>query len=37
MKEPLKLKLMGSDEKKVLNGPYTIRELRAFAEESSYL
>ena len=32
MKEPLKVKWMGGSGKQVLNGTYTIRELRAFAE-----
>ena len=32
MKEPLKLRLMGGNEKQVLNGTYTIRELKIFAE-----
>ena len=37
IKEPLDIKLMGNDEKRVPNGTYTMRELSAFVERKMIL
>ena len=37
IKEPLDLKLMGNDEKRIPNGTYTMRELSAFVERKMIL